>query len=399
MLSSIADVHNGHTHRVKDAEKALVLSLVSTVPELTRKRLIEMLDIRPTTISNVVQELLEEGLVEQGAPQNRGSQGRPELQLLPRFTRLVAVAVRVVSRTLVASLVDFGDNTIAEESRLMPEAVGDAEAREVILEIIRTVCARAPDGSELVGVGLSLPGIVNARQGRWVNSGRWPHVREIDASDLQRELDVPVEMHGMQAAELRFLLERRPGLRNGGTLLFHWGYGIGAAYAFEGQVMSSTLGSFAEIGHVRMFRDSRARCMCGDFGCLETEAALWALLPRIREHFPAAPEEETEFTRFYDGIDALSLPGIARALESIGLALENLYRILFPDRVLIFGPFTSQGAVADKLAERFRLELPHYAPGDVSLERLTNAFQGGEACGSTLSLFSESLRRLLTVRR
>ena len=173
MISSIADVHRGHSHRVKDAEKALVLSLVSTVPELTRKRLIEMLDIRPTTISNVVQELLEQGLISEGPPQNRGSQGRPELQLLPNFERVVAVAVRVVSRHLVASLIDFGDRILAEEERLMPDSVGDAEAIEAVLSIVSSVREQVTEDSLLVGVGLSLPGIVNSRQGRWVNSGRW----------------------------------------------------------------------------------------------------------------------------------------------------------------------------------------------------------------------------------
>jgi transcriptional regulator of PTS gene len=336
--------------------------------------------------------------VVEGPPQNRGSQGRPELQLLPNFTRLLAVAVRVVSRNLVASLIDFGDNVVTEEARPMPDAVNDAEALSTILDIVASMRQRAPRGSEVIGVGLSLPGIVNAKQGRWVNSGRWANIRELDTATLERELGIPVHMYGMQAAELRYLLERRPELQEGGTLLFHWGYGIGASYAFDGEVMSSTLGSFAEVGHVRMFPDSRKRCMCGDFGCLETEAALWSLLPAIRERFPEVPEEETEFAGFYRDIEPLSLPGMAAALDSVGLALENLYRILFPDRVLVFGPFTQQNEVAERLARRFRRDLPHYAPSDVSFEVLTNAFEGGEACGSTLSLFTDALRSRLTVR-
>lgn len=373
MISSIAEVHQGFKHRVKDAEKALVMSLISTTPELTRKRLIEMLDIRPTTVSNVVQELLDQGLIAEGPPQNRGSQGRPELQLLPRFSRLVAVSVRVGSRNLVAALIDFGDHVIAEETRTVPETVTESEAPATLVHIIASVRGQAPADSSFVGVGLSFPGIVNSRSGRWVNSGRWANIRELDAADLERELGVPVHMFGMQAAELRYLLERRPELQRGGTLLFHWGYGIGAAYAFDGAVMSSTLGSFSEIGHVRMFPQSRKRCMCGDFGCLETKAALWALLPRIREAFPDAPEKETAFEHFYAGIEPLSLPGITAALDSVGLALESLYRILFPDRLLVFGPFTSHDEIAGKLARRFHRELPHYAPADVSLEMLQNA--------------------------
>jgi predicted transcriptional regulator len=77
MISSIAEVHQGFKHRVKDEEKALVMSLISTSPELTRKRLIEMLDIRPTTVSNVVQELLDQGLIEEGPRRTAGARAAP----------------------------------------------------------------------------------------------------------------------------------------------------------------------------------------------------------------------------------------------------------------------------------------------------------------------------------
>lgn len=399
MINSIEHVHQGRKHRIKDAEKALILGRICTTPGMTRKRLVENLNLRPTTISNVVQELQEQRLVQEGEVQNPGSQGRPERELVPNYNRLVAIAVRVLSRTLIAELVNFGDQVLYREEQTLAEVADDEVAVRTFVELIQSVQGHVPPESELLGAGVSLPGIVNPHLGRWLNSSRWHNVRDFDATTLERHLNFPVRLEGMQVAELRYLLERDLRLQKGGTLLVHWGYGIGASYSYEGEVMTSSVGSYAEIGHVKTFPGSRKRCMCGDFGCLETEASLWALIPEFRRKYPDAPEQEHHFADYFRSVDFSGLPGMSSALNGVGLALSTLYRILFPDRVLVFGPFTQHEEVAQKLKQRFLSQLPHYAPDTLQFEVLSRGFEGGESFGTTQSLFSTALAGLLTIQR
>ncbi|MBA7620423.1 hypothetical protein ES703_27772 [subsurface metagenome] len=207
---------------------------------------------------------------------------------------------------------------------------------------------------------------------------------------------MPVKLSRSLDTELEFLLLKNPEYRQGGTLLFHWGYGIGSAYARQGAVLRSSLGRFGEVGHIQVSLNSSKLCNCGFYGCLETEAALWSLLPEIRETFPEAPEDESEFTGFMHKRDISSLSAISRALGFINLGLANLYKIFYPDRILLLGPFTVSGSVFDGLVRSFSQALPDYARRSVKLKRI-DGFQG-QILGGLYSMFRQALKSFLTVR-
>ena len=123
---------------------------------------------------------------------------------------------------------------------------------------------------------------------------------------------------------------REPDRFASGTLLLHWGWGIGLAHAVDGEPLSPAGGPFGEIGHWRFSVLEGRRCGCGNTACLETGAALWALLPVLRKLWPQLGEDEEGLADALADCDLLSVPDIEAAAVILARALANACRLLFP---------------------------------------------------------------------
>ena len=171
-------------------------------------------------------------------------------------------------------------------------------------------------------------------------ASRWPRMRGLDIGAILAPIAGPVEICRNLDAELRARAAREPEQFAGGTLLLHWGWGIGLAYAVDGRPFAPA-GSFGEIGHWRLAALGERRCGCGNTACLETGAALWSLLPALRRRWPDLDEDEARLARQLSGRDLLSLPEIDTASRLLARALANACRIFFPARIAVSGPFVA----------------------------------------------------------
>jgi predicted NBD/HSP70 family sugar kinase len=386
------NVHEGIEHRVKDREKSLIFHEICTGKGVTRKTIVDRLEMRPSTVSNVVTELMESGLVFEGETVSPGKKGRPEVYLHANYDRFSAIAVYAVSRRIEAVIVNFGQVIKATRSAAMPENASE----EAILAAIRSLVTDllgdpACENTSVLGIGFSLPGNLNILEGRWLKSSRWREVHNIAFADVARDTGLPVASVKAIDADCGYILRRHRSLSTGGTLLVHWGYGIGASYAVEGRIVHPQAGRFGEIGHWVVDPVDALPCVCGDNGCLETRAALWALIPMIRKRYPEASDDETRFARFLATMNPDEVPCLSTAVDYIALALRNLYQLFYPDNIVLYGPFTERDEILRLLSDRFYRNIAHFDQGNTRLSARSLASEG-EVYGSTESLFLRALR-------
>lgn len=398
MVFPFGRVHEGTRYRLKDLEKAQIFQTISDAGTITRKEIAAQVRSRPTTVSNVVQELIADRLVVEGDVREPGRQGRPELFLHPNFDRFAAVSVYVVSREIKGAVIGLDGRTHAAADVELPPEAGNNLVCDTIVELVADLCSRRPPSSNVLGVGLSLTGSINVAEGRWMYTARWRNIADIDLGSIETRTGLPVLSNRFVDSRLEYLLLANPELAQGGTLLFHWGYGIGAAYAFDGRVLQASLGSFAEVGHWKIAGESSRGCLCGGSGCLESVAALWALSAGLRERYGEVPEDEAEFARFFQSHDLESDELVTTARSHVAVSLANLFMTLFPERVLVYGPFTSSQRAFDRLVEEVRSATAPFVRDRLSL-RLQPAGLEGDMIGSIHLLFRDALRPLLIAGR
>ncbi|MEU3862267.1 ROK family protein [Streptomyces sp. NPDC028722] len=302
------------------------------------------------SVSNVVAELLADGLLEEAGVVGADA-GRPRrlLRVRPDSGRLIGVDI---GETRVrVELFDLGLTELARAERpLGPrgyavDAVVD-HVRQGISEVLR-VAEGAP--GELLGVGIGVPGIIEDTG----EDGAVVHGQTIgwDAVPLERLLRLSGELPAqvpcfidngaktLGQAEMWFGAGR--GARNAVVVLF--GSGVGACVVTE----DAEQGRAVEWGHLTL-RVGGRRCRCGARGCLEAYAGAEALVARWREaggRPSAGAGEERALTELLaaarpdDGAepDPVAAAVLDETARYLGAGLSDLINLFHPERVLVGG--------------------------------------------------------------
>jgi predicted NBD/HSP70 family sugar kinase len=394
-VQDFLEIQEGVRVRLAALEKARIFNQVCRDPGTTRTAMIHSLGLRPTSVSQAVKQLIASGLVEENRGAAGGRQGRPVISLFPARNRFVCMAVHSVSKSLRACLLNgFGDLLSSRET-VIGEGDTNLDLTRKFHRLAAELRSEVPSGSEFLGIGLALPGFIDMNRRRWLMAARWPLLRGLPFGKLEKTAGSPIIVTRALDAGLEYLLASREDLHDSDVLLIHWGYGIGAAHAANGKVLSSSVGGVCEIGHSRMATDSRKACRCGSTGCLETTAALWSILPALRRDFPEVPEDESLFGAYLNHHPAMARHAvISRAIADMARGISLLYVTLFPRHVLLYGPLTVSAAIRRDIHRSALEHIPEFARAYFSLRFIDPDFKG-ELYGGTRAFFLHAYRASL----
>jgi predicted NBD/HSP70 family sugar kinase len=349
-LSLLAVPDETHFSEAPERDRARVLRMVAAGVR-SRPELVERLGLRSTTASRAVAALLDRRLLVEASGAKLG-RGRPAATLALNPHRLGVSVIHVASRAFIGVLLGLDGKVVARE--LLPvsqEADNEAIGKE-LAGLAGRLARQAPVGMQHAGTVASVSGIVDGP--RWLTSSRWPRMRDFDIAAAIAPLAGPVDVVRQLDAEFRCRALADPATYAGEVVLLHWGWGIGMAYGKAGEPFGVGAGPFGEIGHWRLDGLEDRRCDCGRPGCLETSAALWALLPVLRRRWPELAEDEDELLLQLPQLDLLAVPEIRLAAHHLVQAMANLCLILFPARVVISSPLLGNAALWAHVEALFR---------------------------------------------
>ena len=298
-------------------------------------------------VSRAVGVLLRSGLVEETA-ESRPTGGRPAIQLrLARKTaQVIGVAVDADLCHVAAASLDGAMHGPPLE--LPTPATYDA----LIGQLVALTRRLARPGISTLGVGLSLPGLLDYRAGKAVLSPNTPITDgHYPARDLGNALGLTCvllqESHALCLAEQFHGLAR--GLGDFAMLDIHTGVGLGVVSG--GRLLTGHSGLAGELGHITVVPDGR-RCGCGNTGCLETVASDASLAWRVSRRLERNVDiDEVIALARAKSIDLRAdLDDVCKYL-SIGIAaVVNLFN---PSRLFVHGRlFDADAGLFDRMVER-----------------------------------------------
>jgi predicted NBD/HSP70 family sugar kinase len=313
---------------------------------LSRQELGRDTGLSAGSISNVVGELIADGMVEEaGAVESDGGRPRILLQVAPGYGYVVGVDV---GETRVR--VELFDLALTERAAAdLPLSDSGHDVDHVVrlaLDGIETVVREAGiDDSEVLGVGVGVPGIVAQAPGAVPGDGDGivVHGQTIgwDAVPLGRLLRsgtrLPLYIDNgaktLGQAEMWF----GAGRGSDNVVIALIGSGVGACVVTDGKPYHGASSSAGEWGHTTLRVGGRT-CRCGSRGCLEAYVGAEALLGR----WPGTPEGVSEES----GLAALVAAAdhdpeaealLAEAAEYLGAGIADLINLFNPQRIVIGG--------------------------------------------------------------
>jgi len=268
-LSTRSKATRGQTRR---NNLRLALQLVYTDSPTSRAEVARASRLTPATASDLVDELLELGLVaEVGTGPSAG--GKPPTLLAPNPAGRSIIALDLSSPEFQGAVIDLSGEIVA--TRSVPGATGESglrAARDLVggLSVLNT--------SPLLGVGIGTPGVVDSANGLVTSANLgWQQAALTAFASEATESPVHV-INDAHAAALHEYSVHAPKVTS--LALVRVGRGVGTGFVLDGHLYRGDNAATGEIGHVR-FGEGGKPCSCGNTGCLETEASMSALLGSV----------------------------------------------------------------------------------------------------------------------
>lgn len=373
--------------------RGLILRHVFRTGPMSRTRLAAATGLTAAAISRITRELIDEGLLSEGAPLVQ--EGRPgrrfiDLELARDGAYVLGLGIGAYEQWLMLCGLDGHP---IERLKLDIMGVGKAERAVdlAIREARRLISRTGVDPQRVAGFGAAVAGVTDTASGTIVRS---PNIGWKDVplgARLAAALRLPVRVeslhHALNLAEAEIGQTR--GHRD--VLLINAVLGIGASILSGGRLIKGRTAAAGQLGHMAVAGSSEV-CTCGRVGCLDTVASGHAVLTELGlvERRVSPVEHGVENARLLEQAMAQANAGQRKPIAAfraagtrLGEAIAAVVAMVDPDAIVLAGPLSHVPAYVDAV----RKSLAACFSGGLEVELLLSGLSSDRA-GAMLALDS-----------
>ncbi|GEM49726.1 ROK family transcriptional regulator [Deinococcus cellulosilyticus] len=310
--------------------RRLILNEIRRNGPTSRARLAEQTGLSPAAITFVTTELLQEGLlVEKGE--------RRPIPLDIHYSGHFVLGLKLMEDRLEAVLTDLSTQILSRITLDLPDHQPETVALYAA-QAQKELCEQSGVATEnLRGIGMGLPGVIDARSGMCLSSGRfgWKNIPIARMISEQVRLPVWVDNDVNAFAVAERLFGRGKSVSN--FVVVTVGRAIGAAVVLEGKLYRGRNGGAGEFGHTLSEYRGR-KCECGRLGCLEAYASERSILRHFQEISPRHHNIQIEgLIRQVERRNERILNILEDAGSRLGRNLADMANLLNPDLIILGG--------------------------------------------------------------
>lgn len=297
---------------VKRRNRTNTLRCILSCERISQMELSQQLALSWPTILQNVKELVELGLVQE-VGQYESTGGRKAKAYAPVRDARLAIGLDLTGNHVSVVLVDLSGQVVRYQRKSRPFSLDDTYLQglgELVQSVMGDVCA----GETLLGVGISLPGIVDSEAGLL----RYSHIldlRDVPLDMLSRHISFPCGfINDANAAGFAEIY----GTSTAGNLVYlSLSNSVGGAILTGGSPYMGNHLRAGEFGHNTLVPGGR-RCYCGKEGCLDAYCSARVL----------SDKAEGNLAAFFDGLregDGEKQTVWREYLEYLSIAVNNLH--------------------------------------------------------------------------
>jgi N-acetylglucosamine repressor len=322
------------THQqTKQHNRDLVLRTIFAHDSISRAEVARVTHLTRTTVSEVVNGLLTEGLVKEvGRGESIGGKSPILLSIVADSRYLIGL--NLAQDKFIGAVV----NLRGEIKEIVEAPVHDdngENALKLVYQILDQLTRKKL--KPIVGIGVGTPGLVNTREGVVVNAVNleW---QDLPLSQLlEKKYKLPVlVLNDSQAAAIGEYVYGGDHVPDENLIVVNVIRGIGAGILINGRLFQGDGGGAGEIGHV-VVQENGELCRCGKRGCLETIASARAVIQQMK-----MDSLEDVILSFQNG-NSNANAVVEKAGHYLGVALANVIGTLNIQKIVLTGDMTRFG--------------------------------------------------------
>lgn len=339
----------------KSLYKRRILKELYFAPSISCADLYIRVDKSFPLITKLLNELMEEGLIiETGYAISTGGRRPQTYAVKPDVMYIVSVAMdQFVTRI---GIMDMQNRFISAIEKFELNLAGDEDCLSILgKKIERIIKTSGLSKKKIIGVGIGMPGFVNAQKG--INYTFLKAQNKSISQIIAEKTGIPVYIDN--DSSLVALAEQRFGaaMVRKNAMVINVGWGIGLGLILNGQLFRGHDGFAGEFSHIPLFNNGKL-CSCGKSGCLETETSLLTIIEKAKEGLSSG--RLTKMTKAaFDDIeqaienimqaaqegDRFAVELFSEAGYNIGRGVAILIHLLNPETVILSGRGSAAGKV------------------------------------------------------
>jgi predicted NBD/HSP70 family sugar kinase len=333
---------------------SLIVRTLRDAGPRSRARLAAETGLNKATVSSLVAELVDRGLVDEGEMQREGGVGRPGQIVGLNGQRVGGIGLELnVDYVAVLALSLRGDVLVSRRLPLDAPNIGPERVLDGMAELLAEV-VEALEAADIAtaGVTVAIPGLMDVDRGvlTYAPNLDWRDIPVVDAlrSRLGRD-DFAIRVDN--DANLSALAEYADGADAGTPdLVYLTGeVGVGGGVIVHGELLRGADGFSGEVGHMPLDPAGHL-CGCGRRGCWETMVGLGALLRMVAGADDPVRNPELDLQqrlellhdRAADG-DPATLAALEQIGRGLGLGASILVNVFNPGVIVLGGYFAVLG--------------------------------------------------------
>ena len=249
---------------VKKINRRSVLRYIYEQRTTSRQEIASALQISMPTVLQNVKELQEMGLVREGG-QFASTGGRKASRIESAPETYCAVGVDITRHHLALVLINLDGSIIAQQRIRYVYQNTDAYYRGMGELVEAFVASQKTEADRILGVGISLPGIVNLDQSMLTDS-HVLNVKNVLTADIQRYISYPCRfLNDANAAGFSEIFGKNS---EKSILYLSLSNSVGGAVFINGKLFMGANCRSGEFGHMRLISGGKT-CYCGQQGCVD----------------------------------------------------------------------------------------------------------------------------------
>jgi glucokinase-like ROK family protein len=333
--------------------KSMIFNILDKTESASINELSKELNISVPKTTNLIAELIEEGIIsDYGKFESTGGRKANLYGLIGDAGFILGVDVKKYYINI--GLLNFKKQLVSQKNRIAFKLENTAESLNQLIQIIQNFIKDVGVKKEkILSLGINLSGRINHTKGY---SYTFFHFQEEPLSEIIQEkigIKTYLDNDSRAMAFGEFCNGEVNTEKN--VLFVNIDYGIGLGTLIDGKVYYGKSGFSGEFGHIPFF-NNEIICHCGKKGCLETEASGNALLRKFKEKIKLGytssvlkKNKKVEDITLTDIIlaaqneDVLVIELLEEIGENLGKGLAVLINVFNPELIILGGTLSETG--------------------------------------------------------
>ena len=320
--------------------RRLVLNTIYTGGEISRVEISRRTRLTRTTVSGIVADFIESGLVEEtGRAPSTG--GKPATLLRLNENARLMVGIDLAESEFCGALVNLRGKIVTRRCLSVSEA-GAADALQRVYQLIGQLLTQKT--APVIGIGVGVPGLMDPATGtvRQAVNLDWVDLPLGDLLRARFQLPVYIANDCQVAALGEYTFGGRRESKN--LMVIKIGRGVGAGIVLDGHLFYGDNAGAGEIGHIQVAKAGE-RCRCGNSGCLETVISVPALIERARREISPEIEDLPALIAAQQRGDPRVTALLEDAAQTLGGVITHFVSILNINHILLAGSLRPLGDI------------------------------------------------------